>query len=96
MCHFLLQDYPLEQVLCGPFVLNEWRPDLIEQLLADFIPDNIRVAIIAKQFEGTTKEVEPWYGTHYTLEKIPEEKLQVSLYIQHTNHRCTCFFVSDM
>lgn len=31
-----LKDYPAEEVLCGPYLVEEWRPDLIE-LAIDFL-----------------------------------------------------------
>lgn len=41
-----------------------------------FTPDNVRIGVIAKQYEGDTDKVEPWYGTQYKLLKIDEETLE--------------------
>lgn len=62
-------------------MLTEWAPDLITELLDDFVPDNIRIAVIAKKYEGETTDTEPWYGTEYKLENIPEDKLNVNCLI---------------
>lgn len=60
--------------------MEEWRPDIIENLLNSFTPDNVRVGVIAKKFDGDTDQAEPWYGTQYKLEKIPEATLQVRIF----------------
>ncbi|XP_050296511.1 insulin-degrading enzyme [Anthonomus grandis grandis] len=72
-----LQHYPLEDVLCGSYLLEEWRPDLIEKAWSNFTPKKIRVAAIAKSFENICSETEPWYGTKYNQVKLPEETLKM-------------------
>lgn len=67
-----LHEYPLEEVLSGPYHLEEWRPDLIEMVLGYLKPANIRVAVIGQKFEPDADQVEPWYGSKYKLEKIPD------------------------
>ncbi|GLH05411.1 SFRICE_018075 [Gryllus bimaculatus] len=37
-----LQLYPLEEVLSGPYITTEWRPDLIEMVLSYLTPQNVR------------------------------------------------------
>ncbi|KAK9703223.1 Insulinase (Peptidase family M16) [Popillia japonica] len=72
---YSLQNYPLEEVLYALYSLSDWRPDVIETLLNDFNPDNIRIGIIAKQFANVTDKKEPWYGTDYKITHIPEETI---------------------
>ncbi|XP_064466057.1 insulin-degrading enzyme-like isoform X2 [Ornithodoros turicata] len=72
----LLHIFPMEDVLTGPYLLKEYKPELIEDILNRLVPDNIRVAVVGKQFSGTTNAVEKWYGTEYRLDHIPEETLQ--------------------
>lgn len=38
----LFQEYPFKDVLYAPYALEEWKPDLIKQLLDDLNPDNMR------------------------------------------------------
>ncbi|KAI4457948.1 nardilysin [Holotrichia oblita] len=72
---YSLQNYPLEEVLHALYSLSDWRPDIIEKLLNDFNPDNIRIGVIAKQFANVTDKKEPWYGTDYKIAHIPEETI---------------------
>lgn len=37
-----------------------------------------RAVIVAKAFESTADSVEPWYGTKYKVEQIPEDQIQVN------------------
>ena len=36
-----------------------------------------RVLVVSKKFSGLTDKIEKWYGTQYSLEKIPESTIQV-------------------
>ncbi|XP_065556618.1 insulin-degrading enzyme-like [Artemia franciscana] len=68
-----LHTYPMEDVLSSEYVLTEWKPELITETLSYLTPDNVRLFIVAKAFEGKTDCVEKYYGTNYKVEKIPED-----------------------
>ncbi|XP_073541342.1 insulin-degrading enzyme isoform X2 [Phyllobates terribilis] len=72
----LLHYYPLEEVLAAEYLLEEFRPDLIQMVLDKLRPENVRVAIVSKSFEGKTDRTEEWYGTQYKLEDIPADVIQ--------------------
>ncbi|XP_038070879.1 insulin-degrading enzyme-like [Patiria miniata] len=72
----LHQDYPVEEVLSAPFMMSDFRPDLIDMVLSQLTPENIRVGVISKSFEGQTDSVEKWYKTEYKIEHIPEDKIK--------------------
>ena len=72
-----LRDYPIEEVLTGPWLIDEFKPDLIKDILDRIIPSNVYIMVVAKQFEDIAKEEEKWYGTKYFSEKIPQEKLDL-------------------
>ena len=44
-------------------------------VLDKLIPDNVYVTVIAQKFADISTMTEPWYGTKYTREKIPSEKI---------------------
>ena len=71
-----LHDYPAEEVLTAGYLITDWAPDLITEVLDHLIPDNVRVAVIAQQFGDECGQTEPWYGAKYQCEKIAEEKIQ--------------------
>ncbi|CAH2062107.1 unnamed protein product, partial [Iphiclides podalirius] len=73
--HHLLE-FPPQDVLSAYYLLSEWRPDLIEELLGRLVPSNVRLAILAKSFADKCTQVEPWYGTKYLEEDIEEVKLK--------------------
>ncbi|XP_053623263.1 insulin-degrading enzyme [Plodia interpunctella] len=72
----LLQEFPMEDVLSAYYIMTEWRPDLIEELLALLTPENVRVGVVAKCFEKICTQTEQWYGTKYLLEDIETSKIK--------------------
>lgn len=40
---FVLQYYPLEEVLAAEYLLEDFRPDLIEMVLDKLRPENVRL-----------------------------------------------------
>ncbi|CAH2269862.1 jg7385 [Pararge aegeria aegeria] len=43
----LLQEFPMQDILSTYYLLSDWRPDLIEELLSLLTPDNVRVGVVA-------------------------------------------------
>lgn len=74
-----MQIFPLDEVLTAPYLSNEWRPELILQLLSELVPEKSRIAIVSQSFEEEATESEPYYKTKYCLERIPKETLTVSM-----------------
>ncbi|XP_059421799.1 insulin-degrading enzyme isoform X1 [Carassius carassius] len=72
----LLHYYPLEEVLAAEYLLEEFRPDLIEMVLDKLRPENVRVAVVSKSFEGQTDRTEEWYGTQYRQEAITDDAIK--------------------
>ncbi|XP_077053085.1 insulin-degrading enzyme isoform X3 [Siphateles boraxobius] len=72
----LLHYYPLEEILAAEYLLEEFRPDLIEMVLDKLRPENVRVAVVSKSFEGQTDRTEEWYGTQYKQEAITDEVIK--------------------
>uniref|UniRef100_A0A8B9HEJ4 Insulin-degrading enzyme n=1 Tax=Astyanax mexicanus TaxID=7994 RepID=A0A8B9HEJ4_ASTMX len=72
----LLHYYPLEEILAAEYMLEDFRPDLIEMVLDKLRPENVRVAVVSKSFEGQTDKTEEWYGTQYKQESISDEVIK--------------------
>ncbi|KAG7999924.1 Insulin-degrading enzyme [Nibea albiflora] len=68
----LLHYYPIEEVLAAEYLLEDFRPDLIEMVLDKLRPEHVRVAVVSKSFEGQTDKTEEWYGTQYKQEAITD------------------------
>ncbi|CAH1739015.1 unnamed protein product [Aphis gossypii] len=65
----------LEDVLTSEYLIHEWRPDLIVELLSYFRPDNMRATVVSKVFQDKTDTVDKYYGTPYSIIPIPTETL---------------------
>ncbi|XP_005991607.1 insulin-degrading enzyme isoform X2 [Latimeria chalumnae] len=72
----LLHYYPIEEVLAAEYLLEEFSPHLIEMVLDKLRPENVRVAIVSKSFEGQTDKKEEWYGTQYRQETISDAVIE--------------------
>ncbi|XP_030755591.1 insulin-degrading enzyme [Sitophilus oryzae] len=71
-----LQYYPLEDILSASYLVNEWRPDLVEDVWNNLTPEKARLAVVAKAHESICTDEEPWYGVKYKQEKVPEATLK--------------------
>ncbi|XP_054708191.1 insulin-degrading enzyme-like [Uloborus diversus] len=69
-------NFPMQEILCGPYLLHDYKPELIAELLSMLTPDNIRIAVVGKKFESFCTEVEKWYGTKYKLQSLKEAELE--------------------
>jgi len=70
-----LKDYPLNESLSAGYLLEEYKPDLITDVLNHLTPDKIRVAVVGKKFNGIADSKERWYGTQYKMFDITAETL---------------------
>ncbi|KAJ3682909.1 hypothetical protein LUZ60_013136 [Juncus effusus] len=70
--------YEEKHIICGYYISEEWDPALVEYVLGFFVPDNMRVDVITKEFNKNCQavQIEPWFGSRYTEEEIPWNLLE--------------------
>ncbi len=73
-----MQLYPLEEVLTAPYLVSEWRPDLIEDLQKELSPYTCRIVVVGQKVEPIADTIEKWYGTKYHWEKLDKNVLEVN------------------
>ena len=71
----IFQYYPLDEVLCGGYLISEYKPDIINSVLEKLTPETIRLVIVNQSLADKATLSEPWYGTKYAIEDIPEDSL---------------------
>jgi insulysin len=71
-----MHDYPLDEVLTGPWIMDEWDPDLIRDILSRLVPENVYITVVGQRFSLVADQTEPWYGTKYVTEKISTDKIK--------------------
>lgn len=71
-----LHYYPLEEVLCGGYLLSEFKPELIDMVLSHLTTESIRIAVVGKALADKVTCTEKWYGTCYKMEDINPELLE--------------------
>lgn len=78
-----MQLYPMEEVLTAPYLISDWRPDLIQNLMDDLEPEKCRIVVVGQKVEPICDEIEFWYGTKFKSEKISEDIIKVQKMTKH-------------
>ena len=65
----LLADYPVEDLLVAPFLMEEFDESLIEEFLNRLVPSNVILASSSPGYEG--QKTEKWFGVRYDLDVGP-------------------------
>lgn len=65
-----LQERKIAEVIVYPYLMEEWKPELINEYLSELKLDNLIVFCQAKQFEAECTLTEPIYKTKYVLEDL--------------------------
>lgn len=71
-----MMTYPLPDVLSANYLLTEWRPDLIEDILERLNPENCRITVLGQKVADKCTESEIWYKTKYHVEKLDEKTVK--------------------
>jgi insulysin len=67
---------PREWLLSGSSRLRKFEPKLIRQGLDLLRPDNFRLTIVSRDFPGKWDKKEKWYGTAYSVSRIPSDFME--------------------
>ncbi|KAK3340911.1 Metalloenzyme, LuxS/M16 peptidase-like protein [Neurospora tetraspora] len=67
---------PREWLLSGTNKLRKYDANLIRKGLDCLRPDNFRMSIVSREVPGKWEHKEKWYGTEYSLSKIPSELME--------------------
>lgn len=65
-----MHQYPIQDVLRGPYALDHFAPELINEYLDLLTPDRLLMTVSAKELN--TDAIDPWFGTHYQLRALPD------------------------
>lgn len=69
--------YPLNEVLSANYLLTDWRPELIQDVLDKLSPCNSRIIIVGQKTKDKCTNEERWYKTKYHYEKIEQSTIDV-------------------
>ena len=72
-----MHEYSIEEVVKSSFILDEYKPELIDDLISYLIPEKMRVTTVAKKFQNQTDRKEKYYNIDYSYEDIPNETLSL-------------------
>ncbi|KAL6746748.1 insulinase-like metalloprotease [Haematococcus lacustris] len=69
-----MQHYPDKELLLALYhVPQDYDPALIQELLQEMTPEKARMMWSSKTLMDEAMETEPWYGTRYSWQSLPED-----------------------
>ncbi|KAJ9184810.1 hypothetical protein P3X46_004498 [Hevea brasiliensis] len=71
-----MQLYPPKDWLVRSSMPSKFSPSIIQSVMDQLSPKNVRIFWESKKFEGQTDLVEPWYKTAYSVENITDSMIQ--------------------
>ena len=69
-----LHDYPMGDILRGPYIMEKYDPERIVELLSYLTPENVYLQLVSKT--NKVRLVSPWYDVNYGIEAIEQDVLQ--------------------
>ncbi|XP_027173637.1 insulin-degrading enzyme-like 1, peroxisomal [Coffea eugenioides] len=83
-----MQLYPPEDWLVGSSLPSNFSQGIIQSMLDELTPCNVRVFWESTNFEGHTDMIEPWYGTAFSVEKLTSSMIQQWMEKAPNEHLC--------
>lgn len=71
-----LQDYPADDILSAPWLMERYAPDQYRDILARLTPDNVMAYLLAPQPELKNPNLTQWYETPWQIEPLNAETLR--------------------
>ncbi|MGO1502040.1 MAG: insulinase family protein [Marinobacter sp.] len=73
-----LQDYPADDILSAPWLMERYAPDQYRAILAKLTPDNVVTYLLAPQPELKNPQFTQWYKTPWQVEPLDAEALSAN------------------
>ncbi|KAI5062806.1 hypothetical protein GOP47_0021353 [Adiantum capillus-veneris] len=67
-----MMDYPAEDWIAGSSLPCIFNADSIMTTIKMLTPENVRILSTSKSYEGKTTDVEPWYKTLFSVERVSD------------------------
>nr|WP_309045649.1 insulinase family protein [Marinobacter sp. F26243] len=71
-----LQDYPADDILSAPWLMERYAPDQYQAILSRLTPENVMVYLLAPQLELNNPNLTRWYETPWQLEPLDVQALK--------------------
>lgn len=70
-----LQDYPADDILSAPWLMERYAPDQYRAILAELTPDNVMAYLLAPQPELKNPNLTQWYEAPWEIEPLDTKTL---------------------
>nr|WP_100641470.1 insulinase family protein [Marinobacter salexigens] len=71
-----LQDYPADDLLSAPWLMERYAPDQYQAILNQLTPENLMVYLLAPKQELNNPNLTQWYEAPWKIEPLKVETLQ--------------------
>lgn len=68
-----MQDYPMQDVLRGPYTVETWDPDRIAELLGYLTPGKLYLQVVSQRIKA--QSISPYYGVRYSITPIDGDQV---------------------
>ncbi len=68
-----MHDYPMIDVLRGPYIMDEFDPDRIRELLTMLVPERVYLQVVSQK--AKVRRITDWYGVRYGIEPLDADTL---------------------
>ena len=72
--------YDYEDILIGPYIMEEYDEDLITNYLNMINQENCLIYLLSRKYENECNLTEKWYGTKYSKEKFNFSEEEINNY----------------
>jgi insulysin len=76
-----LHQYASEDILSGPYLLEEYKPDMIRDFLSHLRATNFRMMLVTESFPADEWRKAAHYGTEYIQLPLPLDLTNVNLFV---------------
>ncbi|XP_003746382.1 insulin-degrading enzyme [Galendromus occidentalis] len=71
----VMEKYNLSDLASAPYLLLDYEPHWIDEILHKLNPNNMRLMISSARFNGSTDRLEPLYSTEFSIEDLSQSSL---------------------
>ncbi|KAI9333580.1 Metalloenzyme, LuxS/M16 peptidase-like protein [Obelidium mucronatum] len=72
-----MHDYDKSDILCGPYMMEDFDPTLIKSMIDLLQPECLRIMLVASSAVAPEEcQLAPWYGTEFKVESFSESLIE--------------------
>ena len=70
-----MHDYPMQDVLSGPYLMEQYDPERIREVLAYITPERVYMQVVSQSLKPRKRS--PYYNVRFDLEKVDADRIRL-------------------